>query len=541
VNFIDAFFDNLANHAGRPLIGEVHTTTLKQATGKELQEMVAKARGTLRVLGLKKGDRVAFVAPNSIRWLACDLALLAEGMISVPLYSRQAANELGYMIGDCEAGLVIAATDKVAMDIAPHVGDRPLITFDALFGGIPCTEPRVEVGPEDYVTMVYTSGTSGPPKGAVYARDNIDFMLPVVRSALEELVDGVEGEQIFHYLPLCFAGSRIVLWVNLLRGVAVNLSTNLDELADEIHTAAPHHFLNVPALLERVKRGAEAKLRSLPAPLAWLYERALVAHERVQAGQAGRRDRLALAAADRIMFSGIRAKLGGNVKTLICGSAPLAPATQAWWAMLGIPVHQVYGLTETTAIVTMDPRGAVVPGLVGTAIPGVEMKLGEGDELLIRGRNIFKAYWNKQAKYGDAVRDGWFHTGDQCEIVDGRLKVVGRVKNILVPSTGHNVAPEPIEQELMQTVEGAAQVVVVGHGRPFLTAIITGEDVDQAQAKAAVDAVNQGLPHYKRVRDVHFRRDPLTDAEGLLTANQKLRRRAIDEAFVTEIDRMYSA
>jgi long-chain acyl-CoA synthetase len=228
---------------------------------------------------------------------------------------------------------------------------------------------------------------------------------------------------------------------------------------------------------------------------------------------------------------------------LICGSALLAEETQRWFQMIGIPVYQVYGLTETTAIVTMDEPGREVPGKVGHAIACNTLKVGPGDELLVLGDNVFAGYWNRPAASAEAFVeiDGerWFRTGDQVEIdTGGNVKIVGRVKNVLVPSSGHNVAPEPIEQALLDRVPALTHAVVVGHGKPFLVAIVAGP-ADRAEIERAIAAVNETLPHYKRVRSFFATPEPFTIESGLLTANQKLRRKVIEAHFRAELEALY--
>ena len=247
------------------------------------------------------------------------------------------------------------------------------------------------------------------------------------------------------------------------------------------------------------------------------------------------------ALAKRVVYEAIRTKIGPNLRCLICGSAPLGEDTQHWFMMLGIPVYQVYGLTETTAIATMDrPPETTVPGWVGLPIPGVETMITDEGELLLKGPNIFSGYWGKKDITETAFVDGWFRTGDQVELDDdGRIRVIGRVRNLLVPSSGHNVAPEPIEQRMVETIEGAEHVVVIGHGKPYLTAIITG-NTDASTLQASIDAVNSELPHYRRVRKFHHSEELLTIENGLLTATSKLKRSAITVHFADAIDGMYA-
>jgi len=236
----------------------------------------------------------------------------------------------------------------------------------------------------------------------------------------------------------------------------------------------------------------------------------------------------------------IRKKMvGENLKALICGSAPLTPETQDYFDMLGIPVLQVYGLTETTGICTMDDPNDVVPGRVGPAIPGIEMRLGENDEIVVRGPNVFPGYWNRPQQTAEALRDGWFHTGDQGEMdASGNWRIVGRIKNLIVLGSGHKIAPEVVEEELARHLPGAQQVVIVGNGRGYLSAIVTG-NVSGEQVQAALDAVNPQLPHYKQVRTFCLRAEPFSVDGGMLTAMGKLKRDVIAARMKSEIDDMY--
>jgi long-chain acyl-CoA synthetase len=346
-------------------------------------------------------------------------------------------------------------------------------------------------------------------------------------------------DRVFHYLPFCFAGSWILLLSCLSRNAVLTLSTDLTKLMEELQLAAPDYFLNVPALLERVRSGVEEQLNKRGGAVRWLYQNASGAWFRQQAGEASGFDSLRLAAGRALLFPSIRKRLGPNLKALICGSAPLAKETQLFFLMLGIPVLQVYGLTETTAICTMDHPERIEPGHVGPAIPRVEMKLGENSEILVRGPHVFQGYWGRPQTTGEVLRDGWFHTGDQGEVTGtGNWRITGRVKNLIIPSSGHNVAPEPIEDELLRRLPGAKQVVLVGNGRSYLAALITGAR-SAHEAEAAIEAVNQSLPHYKRVHAFHLCGEPFTVENGLLTATGKLKRAAIEARFKDQIETMY--
>ena len=540
MSFIETFFANLRENPSRPFVTEVHGRRMVRAHGATLLARIANARGAARSRGVRPGDRVVLLAPNSANWVAADLALLAEGAIVVPMYARQEPTELAAMMADAGASLVVCADEPLAEAVRAVFAEAPAVTFAELFEGEPVDEPPLPRADSDVVTLIYTSGTSGEPKGVMTTAGNVRYMLETIDGRLTELMGRPGGrDRVFHYLPFCFAGSRFVLWSCLYRENGVMVSTDLGNLPEELKAAAPEWFLNVPALLERVKAGVEGKLRERGPAVRAVYEASKAAWSAQRAGEATLAQRLLLAAARRTLFPKIKAQIGAELECLICGSAPLGEETQAWFELLGLPVYQVYGLTETTAIVSMDRPRAADPGHVGYAIDGCELELGPGDELLVRGPNVFAGYWGREAASADAMLDGWFRTGDQARLgPDGKLAIVGRVKNILVPESGHNVAPEPIEQRLMECVEGLTQAVVIGHARPYLTAILTGP-VDREHAARAIDALNADLPHYRRIRQFHVSEAPFTIESGLLTANQKLRRAAIEAHFAQAIEGLY--
>ena len=346
-------------------------------------------------------------------------------------------------------------------------------------------------------------------------------------------------ESVFHYLPFCFAGSWILLLSCLSRTSVLTLSTDLTMLAEEIRLAAPEYFLNVPALLERVRGGIENQLTQRGGLTLRLFRNAMKAWFSRQDGVTTLSGSLWLALARTLLFPAIRKRISPHLKALICGSAPLAKETQLFFMMMGLPVLQVYGLTETTAICTMDHPQHIEPGFVGGAIDGVEMKLSEGDEILVRGPNVFPGYWNRPQATAEVMRDGWFHTGDLGEVnSNGHWRITGRIKNLIVLGSGHNVAPEPLEENLLRALPGAQQVVLCGNGRSFLTAIVTGS-VSQEQLGAVLETFNAPLPHYKRIRSFYFHPEPFSVENGFLTANGKLRREAVAERLKEQIEEIY--
>jgi long-chain acyl-CoA synthetase len=212
--------------------------------------------------------------------------------------------------------------------------------------------------------------------------------------------------------------------------------------------------------------------------------------------------------------------------------------------MIGIPVMQGYGLTETTGICTLDVPEKVVPGRVGQAIPGIEMILGEDNEILMRGPHIFSGYWRRPEATAQALTGGWFHSGDQGEVdANGYWRIIGRLKNLIILNSGHNIAPEPIEEKLQQALPAARQIVLVGNNLSFLAAIVTADAagvVESAHIQSAIERVNADQPHYKQIRSFYLHRDPFTIENGLLTANGKLRRDAIARHLAEPVREMYT-
>ncbi len=494
--------------------------------------------------GLKKGDRCALLAHNSIDWAALDLAIMAEGLIVVPLYARQAAAELSAMMQDCSPSIICCGDAGLRDGILQAWPEAPpQYLFDEIFshpGASVNGNPRL--AESDPVTIIYTSGTSGEAKGVILTAGNVGHMLGCTSGRLDLLMENRPGQdRVFHYLPFCFAGSWIMLLTCLLRRNLLTLNMDLGKLAGEMRGAAPDYFLNVPALLERMRKAVDEQLWKTGGLALTIYRRAKAAWMRKRDGHARFADATWLALANAAIFPTIRKKMiGDNLKALICGSAPLSLDTQLYFNMLGIPVLQVYGLTETTGICTLDDPRHVEPGRVGPAISGIEMKLGENDEIIVRGPNIFPGYWNRPQETAKALRDGWFHTGDQGEVDGaGNWRIIGRIKNLIILGSGHNIAPEPIEEELLKNLPGAQQAVLVGNGRGYLSVIVTG-DVTREQVQAAVDAINPNLPHYKQIRALYVHAEPFSIENGLLTANGKLKRDLIASRLQSEIEEMYA-
>src|SRR3981081_2556365 len=432
--FVGDILSQLKAAADIRILQEIREGQVSGVTGGELLALVRQARTFLALQGLKKGDRCGLLAPNSIRWVAMDLAAMAEGLIVVPLYSRQAPAELVAMMKDCTPSLVCCADATLRAGVQQVWSEvPPCILFDEVFAGAEQSSSpnRPQLRDPAPVTIIYTSGTSGDAKGVVLTAANVGFMLGCTSTRLNLLMEGRAGQdRVFHSLPFSFCASWIALLTFLLRGSLVTLNMDLARIANDLPMVAPDYFLNVPQLLERMRRAVDDQLRQTGGVALAVYSGAKAAWSRRKAGKVHAKpgDGLWLWLGNKLVFPAIRKKMtGANLKALICGSAPLNPETQIYFSMLGIRVLQVYGLTETTAICTMDDPRHVEPGRVGPAISGVEMKVGESDEIMVRGPNIFPAYWNRPEETSKSLRDGWFHSGDQGEVdAAGNWRIIGR-------------------------------------------------------------------------------------------------------------------
>jgi long-chain acyl-CoA synthetase len=556
MTFLENIFERLQRAGDAPVMQEIRNAQPLAVSGRDLLAQVQEARRFLRTQDLAPRQRCALLAPNSIRWAAFDLALMAEGIVVVPLYARQAPAELAAMLKDSAPARVFCSDNYLMAEIHKFwPSASPVFSLESVFSGSdPGSSAAAATNPyhhahSDPVTIIYTSGTSGEPKGVVLNAGNVSHMLPCTNMRLDELMGmglGSTGgpDRIFHYGPFCFAASWILLLTALSRNAVLSLSTDLSKLSEELKVCEPDYFINVPIFLERVRRKIQETIQQRGGTAAAVFARAQRAYLAQRSGKSRIFDRLFLALANRTIFPAIRKSVAGlHLKALICGSAPLSVETQLFFLMLGMPVLQVYGLTETTAICTLDDPHHVEPGRVGPAVPGIEMKAAENGEILVRGPNVFPGYWQRPAETAKALEGGWFHTGDLGDADGtGNWRVTGRVKDLIILSSGHNVAPEPLENELAKRLPEAQQIVVVGNQRSSLGVLVTpnpSNGLKPSAVQAAIEAVNADLPHYKQIRAFRVVAEPFTADNGLVTTMGKLKRDAISARCAAEIEEMY--
>jgi long-chain acyl-CoA synthetase len=556
MTFLEEIFERLKRDAGKTTLAEVHDgARLVSVTGADLRGQVERARQFIRARGIHPGDRCAVLAGNSIRWVALDLALMAEGVIVVPLDPRQVAADVSAVLRDATPSLLFCSSTRLLANVERSGAPFPQTAFfDEVFGSGPAASqlsPPIHHAGDDPVTIIYTSGTLSEPKGVVLTTENIGFMLNRTNARLDQLMGPQSRpDRVYQYAPFWTAAARILLFTCLLRNSILALSTDLIKLLEELRVAKPDYFVNIPPFLERVRRKAEETIGERTGLVGKaFYDRAFSGYLKRQNHESDVLGSICRSILSVLLFPLIRRRISPNLKALICGSGPLSVETQFFFNMIGIRVLQVYGLTETTAICTMDDPAHPVPGRVGPAIAGLEMILGEDNEILVRGPNVFPGYWNRPEETAKALAGGWFHTGDQGEVdASGNWRITGRLKNLIELSSGHNVAPEPLEIALAERLPEAEHIVLLGNYQDFLTVLVAagtkessdGADcVSPARVQSALDALNSGLPHYQQIRAFRVVREPFTPENGLLTTTRKLRRAAIAQRFAAEIETLY--
>ncbi|GJM24352.1 MAG: AMP-dependent synthetase [Phycisphaerae bacterium] len=544
MSFLDDIYITLEQSSDRSVISEIHESSTIDVDGHELRKLIQQARRYIRQAGVSDGRRCVLVGVNSIHWVAMDLAIIAQGGIVVPLYDRMSPEDQVAIMHDCRPVLVVCGDEQIQQAVHDSWPGAPP---SCVLGEVFHDEEKAEnwqdppaIPPDRVVAIIYTSGTSGVSKGVMLTCANLDFMLDRTVTRFDQLLTDVSGRQrFFHYLPFCFAGSWFLLLSSLMRGNKLYLSMDLQRIRDELKQAQPHFFMNVPTFLERIKRGVENAASERGGFGKKLLARAKTGWSNRMKSKQSIGDRVWLALAERFMFRKVRDGVSKDLRAIVCGSAPLTEETQHFFEMMGIKVLQVYGLTETTAICTMDLEDDIQAGWVGHPIDGVEMRLGENDEVQVRGPNVFAGYWNRKDETNAAFDGEWFRTGDQGVVSpSGNWKITGRIKDLIILNSGHNIAPEPLEAALLEAIAGATHTVLVGNSRSFLGLLLFGEVEEEAIPKA-MEAYNDSQTQYKRVHAFYKCDKPLESIEGMLTANGKLRRSAIAKQFEGEIDRMY--
>lgn len=526
--------------------------------------------------GLQRGDRVAIASRTRAAWLEAALGVWRAGGVVVTVYPTVLADEAAFIATDSGATLLIAE-DASQRAKVPQV---TAVTMEAT-GGPSLAQLQAEgrtalsrdpawvarasaaLGPDDLAALVYTSGTTGRPKGAMLSHDGFVAVCEATRDHTPLLADDLQ----YLFLPLAHVYGLVVALVALHVGAPTVLDGDIDRIAEGLQATRPTFLPAVPRVFEKVleKAAARARARGPRAARVFAWSEA-VARQWSEAKRSGRIPwRLALQRriADRLVYRRVRAALGGRVRALASGGAPLAVEIGAFFHAAGIPVLEGYGLTECTAIATAGRLDAWRLGTVGRPGAGLELRIAEDGEILLRGRGLFRGYWQRPDATAEALVDGWLHTGDIGEVDgDGYLRITDRKKHLIVTSGGKNIAPSRVENLLKAQSALITEVLVHGDRRRYCTALVAldpeaiagwaraeghdlplaellGHPATKARVMADVAAVNAKLAPYETIKDVVVLPYVPSVEGGELTPSLKLKRKELERRHASELDALY--
>jgi long-chain acyl-CoA synthetase len=556
----------------------------------ECGQRVGRWRRALAALGLAPGARVAILLPNGIDAVCVDLAALQGGFVPVPMHALDNPASIGYILADSDALVLVAASEtqwRAVASVAPPLPAlRQVIVAQREMGapregeGVPVLELAAwlaAAGPEaaevaaapadnDLAAIVYTSGTTGKPKGVMLSHGNV---LSNVAAALARVAPR-EDDLFLSFLPLSHTFERTAgYYLPMAAGSCVAYVRSVAQLAEDMLTQRPTILISVPRIYERVLAKLQEMLAGSKAK-ARLFETAQAVGWRrfcrrqglaVPGPSSPLLDALSWPLLDRLVGHPLRARFGGRLRIAVSGGAPLSPPVARCFLGLGVPVLQGYGMTETSPVVAVNTPDDNDPATVGRALPGVEVRIGEDKELLVRGPNVMRGYWKRPQDTDRTFVDGWLRTGDQAAIEGGRIRIIGRVKEIIVTSTGEKIAP--VDLELAITADPLfEQAYVFGDERPFIACVVVlgggpwarlaaslsldaaaPASLETSAARGAalerIAALTRGFPYYAQPRAVLLTLQPWSLENGLLTPTLKLKRANLAAHFATPIDALY--
>lgn len=562
-------------------------------TWKEFADMVRSWRKAFTASGLSKGDHAAVLLPNSITATACDLSILSQGMVPVPLHAVDTPSSSAFILNNSEAKILfvprtlrwnamlnaqkeypylkLVVTTGNDAEGASEDSPVPVVNLsDWLKQGENTDLKEVSIDPDDLAAIVYTSGTTGKPKGVMLTHDNV---LSNVKS-FSQVIDVGSDDVFLSFLPFSHTFERTVtFYFTLFLGAEVGFARSVLKLAEDLKIIRPTIFVAVPRVFEQFHSRIKASLQSKGSIAATLADQA----EMIGWRRFCRRNGLAVPSSSaswldsfiwpmlesRIVLP-IRDVFGGRLRIAIAGGAALNNAIGRFYNAMGVELRQGYGLTETSPVISLNRENCNNPVTVGQPIPGLQIRLGDIEELQVKGPTVMKGYWKRPDATAEVfTEDGWFRTGDQADLSDaGRIRIKGRIKEIIVTSTGEKIPPTDMELAI-QTDPLFEQVMVVGEARPFITALavvneaewekfakefnvdpsddrmLMRRDIRMAALKRLKKAASR-FPQYGIPRNIRLLKEHWTVDNGCQTVTMKLRRPIIREKLRAEIDELYT-
>jgi long-chain acyl-CoA synthetase len=562
----------------------------------DMDERVRRHTAAMASLDLPMGARVAILLPNGLDAVCMDQAALALGLVPVPMHALDNPASIAYILRDSEAGLLVAS-ELAQWQRIVGAGERlsalRQVVVAQPFDAVPpaVTEPaqpllaslqawlahagddcggaaaRPAPGPDDLAALVYTSGTTGKPKGVMLTHRNV---VSNIQAALRRVAP-LPQDVFLSFLPLSHTFERTAgYYLPIAAGCCVAFSRSTALLAEDLKTVRPSILISVPRIYERVYAAVQARLVHAPLQTRlfnWAQQvgwRRFCRAQRlaVPDGTPAWVDALAWPLLDWLVARPFRAQLGGRLRLAVSGGAALAPAIAQCFLGLGLAIAQGYGMTESAPVVSVNGLDDNDPSTVGRPLDGVEVRLGDNQELLVRGPNVMRGYWKRDEDTTAALAGGWLHTGDQAALEQGRIRILGRIKEIIVTSTGEKIAPADLELAILADPL-FEQVFAVGENRPYIACIVvlnlagwqrlaaelgldpaSGESLQAAAARQAVlarvRALTTHFPYYAQPRAVQLTLEPWTVENSLMTPTLKLKRKNLLAHYSAQIDWLYA-
>jgi long-chain acyl-CoA synthetase len=598
-----AFFERARQHAGSVALRRKKLGLWQEVSWADYEAGVRAVAAGLVELGVKPGEPVGLISENRVEWLLCDLGILSAGAVTCAMYTTSATEQVLYVMQHAAARILFAENEEQldkALDLRRshpieriivmeekglrRFSDPSVMLWDEFIamGQAARTTHDTEVErrlaalkPDDLAILVYTSGTTGPPKGVMLSHRNLDWAC----RSIGDVAKPAPGDEVLSFLPLCHIAERTITVFNqVINGSIVNFAENLDTVRENLAEVRPHVFFAVPRIWEKLFNTIELKMRDASFAKRHLYAWAItvgraVNEARQRALKEGRDPetavspglRLAYLAADQSVLRPLREKLGfDRMRFAISGAAPISPEVISYFQAIGVPLVEGYGQTESTAIISVNPPGASPLGTVGLPVQGIEVKIADDGEILARSPGVMLGYYREaEATRATIDPDGWLHTGDVGEIdATGRLRITDRKKDLIITSGGKNIAPQYIESKL-RTSAYIHDAVVIGERRKFVTAlVILDEDnlVEWAQKSRVqfgayaelarspdvkqlieqeLESVNKTLTHVEAIKKFRVLERRLDREEGELTPTLKVRRKIVEDKYKPLIDEMY--
>jgi len=590
IDTLSKIFLNLEkNHQREDLMLAKKNGQYQPLSTAEFARRVRNISSGLKALGLKKGDKVVILSENRPEWVMVDMATVCSSGVAVPVYTNLTSDQIGYIINDSQARFLVCSNLKLWQKIAAIRSELPLIEkYILMEGAVPDgvisleeVEKRGEeynlnhpddfdrvalsILPDDLATIIYTSGTTGVPKGAMLSHYNLVNNIETLHS----LVDFNSGDRALSFLPLSHVLERMCTYAWLYVGACIAYAESVDTVADNLMEARPTIMVSVPRFFDKfyaavidsvlVSPNLQRRIFFWALQVGRKYVQLKLNHRQLPAWLKFRYQ-----LASRLVFSKIVARTGGRVRFFVSGGAPLSREIAEFFYALGILIIEGYGLTETSPVISLNTLTDFKFGTVGKILPGEEVKFAPDGEILVRGPNVMKGYFNKEAETKEAFEDGWFKTGDVGYLdQDGFLVITDRKKDIIVTSGGKNVAPQPIENALAASPY-IANAVVVGDRRKFVSALIV-PDFEKLKKYAAennitfssqrelidkpeiyeffMEETNRLTPHlasYEKIKKIILLDRDFEIESGEMTPTLKIRRKVVEEKYKPLIDRLYA-